>query len=42
MALSDRTKLLVQKYIRRQHPDLEECSLNKKRTGLRRSKFREE
>ena len=42
MALSDRTNLLVQKYIRRQHPELEECSLNKKRTGFRRSKFREE
>ena len=30
MALSDRTNLLVQKYVRRQYPELKECSLNKK------------
>lgn len=42
MALSDRTNLLVQKYIRRQYPELEKCSLNKKRTDFRRSEFREE
>jgi hypothetical protein len=30
MALSDRTNLLVQKYIRRQYPELEECSLKKR------------
>ena len=39
MALSDRTKLLVQKYIRRQYPELEECSL-KKKTGFRRSELK--
>ena len=42
MALSDRTNLLVQKYILRQYSESEESSLNKKRTGFRRSEFREE
>ena len=39
MALSDRTNLLVQEYIRRQYPELEECSL-KKKTGFRRSELK--
>ena len=39
MPLSDRTNLLVQKYICRQYPELEECSL-KKKTGFRRSELK--
>ena len=42
MVLSDGTNLLVQKYIRRQHPELNECPLNKRKTGFRRPEFREE
>ena len=40
MALSDRTNLLVQKYIRRQYLELEECSLKKDRLSPVRVKGR--